>query len=227
MNFKVEHEPLPFNPPFPERKRLKLSTFKVTHTGHKIGELFVTLAVHHAMAESCEETYLTHFTRPRDDLVELISEYGFEHAANTSLGEDVLLKEILPSREKYSRLAPTTISQKLYPTFYDGVGVKKILVPIRPEYHEKLFIDFPGRQTTLPEYRGQFIIEGNTIKKAYPCNTNNRSIRKGDLMLFYRSGDIQKVTSVGVIEGVHRTRDIEEVKRLVRNRTVYSVDEIR
>jgi len=144
--FKVEQESLPFNPAFPKRKRLKLSTFKVTHVGHKIGELFVKLAVHHAIAESCEEAYLTHFTKPQDDLVELISEYGFERVAETRTGEEVFLKEILPNREKISKLPATIISQRYYPMFDDGLAsVYSIENPKRLRCNTKYWRPLPHR----------------------------------------------------------------------------------
>jgi len=216
------------NPPQAAKKRMKIATLKVDHTGYKIGELFVKLAVHDAIANNCEEVYLTHFLREKDSLVELIQEYGFESVAVNARGEKIFVKELQPDREKLTRLHPVEVAQKFYPIFCDGRMVKKFLVPIRPEYHERLFIDYAVRQTTLPEYRGRFIIEGNAIKKAYLCNSNNRVISRGDIMLFYRSGDRQEVTSLGVVERVHvNLRAVEEVSRLVEKRTVYSINEIR
>ena len=90
-----------------------------------------------------------------------------------------------------------------------------------------MFVDYPTRQTKLPEYRGQFIVEGNAIKKAYLCNSHNRSISKGDIMLFYRSEDRQEVTALGVVESVRLyLRRVEEVAKVVEKRTVYSIKEI-
>jgi rRNA-processing protein FCF1 len=224
---KLEEEAIDSRPPLTRKKRLKIALLRVESTGYKIGELFVKLAVHDAIAADCEEVYLTHFVKPNDSLVELISEYGFEHVSDFASGEQIFVKEVRPDVWKLASLHPVQISQKYYPTFRDSHLVKKYLVPIRPSYHEKLFVDYSARQTTLPEYRSQFIVEGNTIKKAYLCNSNNRTIHKGDIMLFYRSEDLQEVTSVGVIESIHvNLRNSEDVAKLVRKRTVYSISEI-
>ncbi len=197
------------------------------HTGYKIGELFIKLAVQYAIGTDCKEIYLTHFVRGEDDLVELIEEYGFENVGENSRKESIFLKDIVPNRADLIKLPPVTVSQKHYPAFADGVSIKKFLVPIRPRFHEKLFVDYALRQTTLPEYRGEFTVPGNTIKKAYLCNSNNRSISKGDIMLFYRSDDRREITSIGVVESVFRKmRSIERVPQLVEKRTVYSIGEI-
>ncbi len=228
MISKVEQEPIASEPPLPSKKRMKIALLKVDHAGYKIGELFVKLAVHSAIATDCEELYLTHFVKPDDTLIDLITEYGFEVTAKTFRGEGIFVKELNPDPGKLSKLNPVQISQKYYPIFCDSSPIKKFLVPIRPEYHEKLFVDYSIRQTTLPEFEGQFIVEGNTIKKAYLCNSNNRNIHKGDILLFYRSSDRQEITSLGVVESVHpNLRQVEDVARLVGKRTVYSISEIK
>lgn len=120
------------------------------------------------------------------------------------------------------------VSREFYPSFYDGPDVSKYFIPIWPENHERLFTDFKGsRQTKLPEHSGMFIIEGNTIKKAYLSHTRNKQIAPGDLVFFYRSRDLKKVTSIGVIETVHRDlADADEIIKIVGKRTVYRRDEI-
>src|SRR5207249_1282498 len=151
----------------------------------------------------------------------------FERVANNARGEVVFAKDLRPDSRKLSILHPVEVSQKYYPIFRDSRPIKKYLVPIRPEFHEKLFVDYSTRQTTLPEYRAQFIVEGNTIKKAYLCNSNNRTVSKGDIMLFYRSGDYQELTSIGVAESVYvNLRRAEEIAKIVGKRTVYSSSEI-
>jgi len=69
----------------------------------------------------------------------------------------------------------------------------KFLVPIRPDYHERMFLGFK-QQLTLPEMLGELEIPGNAIDKAYLSNFIIRKIQQGDLILFYRSQDIQKIT---------------------------------
>jgi len=226
--YKIEDEPLDTIPPFPKKKRVKISTFIVRHIGQKIGELFIKLAVDIAIKNKTEEIYLTHFTKPEDRLVELITEYGFILSAKNHRGEEIFIKKIYPDPAKVAGLPPLEVSREYYPSFYDGANVGKYFIPIWPENHERLFTDFKGsRQTKLPEHSGLFIIEGNTIKKAYLSHTRNKHIAPGDLVFFYRSKDLKMVTSLGVIETVHRGLEgTDEIMKIVGKRTVYSRDEV-
>jgi predicted transcriptional regulator len=73
----------------------------------------------------------------------------------------------------------------------------------------------------------KFIVEGNTIKKAYICRSNIKKIQPGSVILFYRSRDQKAITSIGVVEEVHRgLTDAATVWRLVHKRTVYSKEQI-
>jgi len=225
--YKVENEPIDSDPSFPAKERLKISTFKVTHMGYKIGELFIKLSVEYSLKNGLAEIYLTHFTQPNDYLVDLITEYGFNKVAINRRGEDIFVKELLPDMKVIKSLPPIEISKRFYPNFYDGRKINKFIVPIRPEYHERLFIDYTGRQTTLFEHVGEFIIEGNTIKKAYLSHSRITKILPGDLLLFYRSRDRKEMTSLGIAEAAYpNLQDKDEIMRRVGKRTVYSVDEI-
>jgi predicted nucleic acid-binding protein len=225
--YKIENEPIDSDPPLPRKKRLKLCTFKATVLGRKIGELFIKLSVEYSIKNSLEEIYLTHFTKEEDYLVDLITEYGFYNTARNRRGEDVYIKELFPDREKLRSLSPVEVSKKFWPSFYDGSKVRKFIVPIRPEYHDRLFIEYRGRQTRINEHLGQFIIEGNTIKKAYLCHSRISKIYPGDVLLFYRSHDHKELTSLGVIEQAYLgLRDKDKIMRYVGRRTVYSVDEV-
>jgi len=232
---KIENEAIDSTPPLPARRRLKLCTFKVSHIGYKIGELFIKLSVEYCVKNDIDEMYLTHYTKKVDHLVDLITEYGFFKAAvkKSDRGfEDVYVKRLRPGIEdsddplvKDPSSYPLKFSKKYYPSFYDGPVVKKFIVPIRPEYHNRLFVDYRGRQTTLPEHAGEFIVEGNPITKAYLCHSNISRISKGDILLFYRSRD-KVLTSIGIVEYATISRDKERIWRLVGKRTVYSMEEI-
>jgi hypothetical protein len=155
--YKVEDEPIDCTPSIPEKKRLKISTLKVTHVGYKIGELFIKLATDVSLNNNLSEIYLTHFTRPDDRLIELISEFGFYKVCMNSRGEEVFIKKLIIDKDEVQSLSPIDVSKKFYPSFYDGGQVKKFVVPIRPEYHNMLFTDFPGRQTTLLSMRASLL----------------------------------------------------------------------
>ncbi len=226
--YKLETESIEDSkPPLPERKRLKVAMLKVTYIEHKIGELFIKMAVDVSVKNNIEEIYLTHFTKPNDPLVKLISEYGFNKIAVKNNGEDIFAKRLIVEGVVSKRFSPIEISKIFYPSFYDGDQVKKFVVPILPEYHNKLFTDFSRRQIMLPEYADEFVVEGNTIKKAYLSHSNIKRMGRGDLILFYRSEDEQAITSLGVVEAVYTgIKDAGQILQLVGKRTVFSREEI-
>ena len=63
---KIENEVIPSDPPLPRKKRLKICTLQVTHTGYKIGELFIKISIEFAIRNNIDEIYLTHFTKTED-----------------------------------------------------------------------------------------------------------------------------------------------------------------
>ncbi len=215
------------NPAFPLKKRLKICTFKVTHVGQKIGELFIKLSIELSIKNNISEIYLTHYTHEDDFLIDLISEYGFYKSATTIRNEDLYLKKLVLDQNAETMPNPIEIAKRYYPSYYDGEDVTKFVVPINPKYHNKLFTDFSRRQSTLEEYDGSFIVEGNTIKKVYISRSKTKQISQGDIILFYRSKDRRQITSLGIVEEIHpEIENSDEIIRLVTKRTVYSQKEI-
>jgi predicted nucleic acid-binding protein len=219
-------------PKFAKERRLKICTFKVTHVGQKIGELFIKLSVDFALKNNLSEIYLTHFTQEEDRLVELITEYGFHKVGvKDKVGvngkvEEVFIKKLIIDSQGSKSLNPIDVTREFYPSFYDGAKVKKFIVPIYPEYHIKLFTDFPKRQQTLTEL-AEFVVEGNTIKKAYISHSRIRQISPGDLVIFYRSKDMKKITSIGVVDDIYLdVENTEDIIKIVLKRTVYSREEL-
>ena len=215
-------------PPLSRKKRFKIATMKVTYIGQKIGELLLKLSIDMAIKDGCEEIYLTHFDEIENDrLVALIEEYGFEHVSNKIDGEKIYLKQIFPDADERTRYNPLQLLEKFYPSYYDGKDVQKWIIPIRPEYHDKLFTDYPNRQSKVTEFIGEFIVEGNSIKKAYISHSKVKRITPGDILLFYRSQDLQRITTIGVVEKVEfNVTDADSIRRIVGKRTVYSSQEL-
>lgn len=225
--FKIEDEPIEGTPSLPKKKRLKISTFIVTNVGQKIGELFIKLSIDFCVKNNLSEMYLTHFTEPDDRLVQLISEYGFRKVSVNNRGEDIFLKRMIPDASSVNEMTPFQVVNEYYPSFYDGVDVRKYIIPIQPAFHNQLFTDYTGRQTKLNEHSGEFIVEGNTIKKAYLTNSKITKIQPSDIILFYKSKDKSEITSLGVVESIHmRLTDPDEIMKVVGKRTVYSRNEI-
>ncbi len=219
---KEENEPIDSIPPLPKRKRLKICTLKVDpiDRGSKIGELFIKISIQTAIQKNIDEIYLTHFTKPNDFLVALIEEYGFHQVAKKN-GEDIFVKRLVPDKNKI--YYPYQIYKEFYPSFYDGKDVNKFIVPIRPEWHNRLFTDYKRRQLTLSESAGEFIVEGNTIKKAYLSHSKIKGMKEGDILLFYRSKDIKGITSLGIVEKVYENiTNPNVIISYVGKRSVYS-----
>ncbi|PKG32253.1 MAG: hypothetical protein CW742_09155 [Methanoregula sp.] len=79
----------------------------------------------------------------------------------------------------------------------------------------------------LFEHAGEFIVEGNTIRKAYLSHSRIKQLKAGDILIFYRSKDDQSLTSIGIIEDVRTgLTDTNEIIRFVGKRTVYTHEEI-
>ncbi len=227
--YKFEDESIPSIPPLSRKKRLKIATLKVTHIGYKIGELLIKVSIDLALTHDIDEIYLTHFIEPEDHLVELIRDFGFYQAGVLpgERPEEVFLKHLKPTAPGISSLQPEEISRIYYPSFYDGKSVDKFIVPIQPDFHEKLFTDFrERRQSRLPEHLGEFVTEGNTIKKAYLTQSKIRKLKPGDIVLFYRSRDLHAITSIGVVDQFNPGTSPGEIMRIIGKRSVYSKDDI-
>ena len=222
--YKEEDEPVEVNSFFlSKRRRFKIATLKVDLTGYKIGELLLKLAFKYCIDHNIDEIYLTHFTKEEDYLVDLIVEFGFISCGRNNRGETVYLKKLHPDEHT---IDPVEMSRIYYPSFKEGTKIRKFVVPIIPLFYDRLFQDYQKRQMRITEYI-DFNPQGNTIKKAYLTHSKIRRIRPGDIVLFYRSKDQQKITSLGVVEEVHLSlTDENEILRIVGKRSVYTYDEI-
>ncbi|MFZ3383251.1 MAG: hypothetical protein WA144_04930 [Candidatus Methanoperedens sp.] len=197
LMLKEEYETVETSPQIPAGRRLKISTMKVDLSGFKLGELFLKMAFQYCINNQIFETYLTHFRKEDDVLINLIENYGFESVGFLKKNnEEVFMKKLIPIEKN---LSPVETSKKYYPSFRDSQYVKKFLVPIMPDFHDRLFPDFSQRQMKLTDY-SEINIPGNAIKKAYLSHSRIKKIRSGDLVLFYRSGDLKAVTAIGVVD---------------------------
>lgn len=179
---------------------------------------------------------LIHIEDPKElpknlsNLLRIFRDFGFECVGflepreGMREKEDVYLKEFIP---KEKDLPPLDLAKKFYPSFRDSQDIKKFLIPIMPEYHDRLFPDFKKRQTKITDY-SEINIPGNAIKKAYLSHSPIKKIRPGDIILFYRSHDQKAITSIGVVdrEPVH-TNEADKVVSIVGQRSVYTFGEIK
>lgn len=227
---KEENEPIELiNKIIPAKRRLKISTLKVTKLGFKLGELLLKITFQYCVENNIFETYLTHFAKEDDDLVGLIRDFGFESVGNNERGEDVYIKELVSGNKT---LRAIEISKKYYPSYKDSLQIKKFIIPIIPEFHKRLFPEQEKiKQLTLDEFiKGyrpvtQVDIPGNTIKKAYLCHSQIKKLDEGSIVIFYRSRK-QGLTALGVVERAFRSSRVNEILKFIGKRTVYTVSEI-
>jgi ribosomal protein S18 acetylase RimI-like enzyme len=212
-------------------KILKLCTFKIaeSYRGQKLGEQLLKQALWHAQRNNYDLVYLTAYAK-QEALIRLLEDYGFSRTLKIKNDELVFEKPI-----GHGAVAITIGESVLdaahhnYPRFVDGSSVRKFVVPIRPHYHAKLFPEVANLpKGTVPAATGR---PGNTIKKVYLCRSPSCQLRPGDLIFFYmtksNSYGSQSLTSVGVVENVRLSGDLQEVRRWTAKRSVFSDIELR
>jgi len=211
-------------PAFSAKRRLKIGTFKVEMNGYKLGERFIKIIFDNALRQQVDEVYVTIFphTEGQQRLVQLLQDFGFaEHGTKTGPygAEAVLVRDMRPA---FNIGAPAL-------TFpYVSTGTRALLVPIYPEYHTSLLPDSILRNESPADFVEQFP-HRNAIRKVYISRSINRDLRRGDVIVFYRTGGYYQsvVTAVGVIENVHlQVRDEQHFISLCRKRSVFSDKEL-
>ena len=226
--YKKEEETIPLdNKILPIKNRVKIATMIVTSEGYKIGEFLLKWIITYALKNNMEELYLTHFEEDDDSLIYLIKEYGFQLEGKNNRGEVVYAKSINKSQitqnieNEIHRNSPLKIDKKYYPYFYDGLEVKKFIVPIKEEYHEKLFLSNP-KQTALFNH---ITISNNTIKKAY-LSKSRINVNAGDILLFYETPK-KGISQIGIVESSNKNLNMEDINKTVGKRSVYSQNELK
>lgn len=213
----------------PHGKVLKLCTFKVGESarGSKIGERLLYCAFQYALKNGYESVYFTTDEEKQTNLTALGHEFGFDKCGNQ--GRDaVYLKYMSPQDEAAGDLEISEFIRRYYPCYRDGQEIGKYLIPIMPEWHERLFPDISDTSRSLLRDMPEFYrAEGNTIKKAYLSKSLITTPKVGDLLLFYRAEDRQEIDAMGVIVGVTRSSDVDEIVALTKRRTVYDPIAIR
>ena len=225
-------------------KILKLCTFKMRSEfrGEKFGEQLLKQCLWFAQTNGYDVVYVTVFA-DKDDLRILLESGGFQVTGRQDNGELVF--------EKVMRKGPLAVDAQTdilafdracYPRFYDGDRAAKYCVPIQGGYHEKLFPEI-SFQKPLPLFAGpglpreriatahQERTPGNTIRKVYLCRAQARSLKAGDILLFYLSQDkrleaSQSITTVGIVEQWRECRSLEDLMLMTARRSVFSQDEL-
>ncbi|MBS5437814.1 MAG: GNAT family N-acetyltransferase [Prevotella sp.] len=208
-----------------EGKILKLCTFKVDPSarGKKLGERLLYIAFDYCKKNNYDWVYLHTFGEEQKSLVGLCIEYGFSLLG--SYGQDDVY--IKPMKLKDEINSNTDSFIRFYPYFPNDKFVQKYIIPIQPAYHEDLFPDYSKMRGSLFEKeQSLYSSQGNTIKKAYLCHSKIKSIKRGDIVLFYRSNDRKSIQCMGIVEAAFFSSDINEVIPAIAKRTVYNFSDI-
>jgi GNAT superfamily N-acetyltransferase len=203
---------------------LKLCTFKVGETvrGRKIGELFLKAAFRYATENACEHVFVHANAERHDYLIRMLADFGFKERG-AYRGDVVLVKSHPLSAPDPIVSQPLDYAREFFPHYRRDSAVQKFVIPIQPHFHAELFPDYSAVQRHLFGTTGSV---GNAIKLAYLCHAQTKSIRAGDVVLFYRTEDEKAITSVGVVDRFEMLTDAARIASLVSRRTVYGIDEI-
>lgn len=206
---------------------LKLCTFKVARIGYKLGERLLFVAFRYAIDNRFDFVYIQVNELKQQDLVDLLLDFGFVKVGPYN-NDYTYVKDMRAGtvEQDWGEEERLEYDIQHYPHFVDGVDVKKFVVPIQPVFHNRLFPDLEGLDY-LPGLIPEDTSEANAIKKAYICGSGIKQLGKGDLLLFYRSGDRKSISCIGVVEDFLRTDKASEIIPFVARRTVFFDDEIR
>lgn len=212
------------DPPFNQKVRLKIGTFKVVSNGLRIGERFLKIIFDNAWKLKVSEIYVTIFeTRPELlSLVSLLEKFGFKfHGYKTSESgeEGVYVRDFEKQSNEYN-------PSLTYPWMSKTSSV--FIVPINPKYHTRLLPDSilntekPDEFIDSEPYR-------NAISKVYVSHSSTRGLQSGDILVFYRSGGMYEgvVTTLGIVEEVIIPDNVEHLIEICKKRSVLSEKEIK
>ena len=210
---------------FLPKRRLKVGTFKVVSNGVRLGERFLKIIFDNAITYRVEEIYVTIFDKTDDQkrLIDLLTDWGFaRHGNKTTANGD----ELVYVRE----FAPNFVSSspKLsYP--YVSMSSQAFLCPIYPDYHTELFPDSILTTESAFNFK-ENQPHRNALSKVYISRSFNRSLKSGDVIVFYRTGGLYRsvVTTIGIVEYVQDgiTSEQEFIQKC-RKRSVFSDDELK
>jgi hypothetical protein len=216
-------------PPFRPGTRLKIGTFKVVANGFKLGERFLKIVFDNALKYGVDQIYVTMFrhTPDQDRLYRLLEDWGFVHHGQKEVQggvEEVMVRDFRPAIDLDD-------PRRTYP--YVAANARKFIVPIYPAYHTELLPDSILR-TESPLNFVENRPNRNAISKVYVSRSLERSLRTGDIIVFYRtrSGDgpawyTSVATTIGVVQDVvDDIGKLEEFLEACRKRSVFTNEEL-
>jgi len=208
-------------PIFAPKKRLKIGTFKVINNGFRLGERFLKIVFDNALLNHVDEIYVTIFGH-RDEqrrLIDLMEQWGFKFWGMKG-EERVYVRDFKPSFDLDNlKLTYPYVSKK------NGIHI----VPIYESYHTELLPDSILNNESPAEFVEDFP-HRNGISKVYVSRAMKPHPKKGDLLIFYRTGGYYKsvISTIGVVEEViFNIENEDEFLRHCRKGSVFPEHELK
>lgn len=198
LYLKIENEHEKYDdvtPQFAPKKRLKVGTFKVISNGFRLGERFLKIIFDNALKHAVDEIYVTIFDRSDEQkkLIGLMEKWGFVYWGKKG-EENVYVRD-------FAAVSDRENVNKCYP--YISKNRDTYIVPIYPEYHTELLPD-SILNTESPEDFVEDSPHRNGISKVYVSRAFEPHPKKGDILVFYRTGGFYKsvITTIGVVSDI-------------------------
>lgn len=228
---KVEDETEDYSnitPKFSPKQRLKIGTFKVISNGLRLGERFLKVIFDNALRYKVDEIYVTIFDKREEQLrlIALLEDWGFFYYGNKTTKSGTELVYVRDFSPYFNFDDP----RKSFP--YLSAQKRFFLVPIYPKYHSELLPDSYLRTESPKDY-----IESkphrNALSKVYVTRSVERSARKGDILIFYRTADrgsayyTSVITTIGIVEDlIDSIKDEKEFILKCRKRSVFTDEQL-
>ena len=214
-------------PIFRPAKRLKIGTFKIIRTGYRLGERFIKIIMDWAVKENVDEIYVTLFENKRDEVIALknmLDLWGFcKYGYKKSNGELVMVKNM----KEYDYCKDPRFNYPLLKR-----SPKYFFLPIKAVYHSKLFPDYKLKNEDTSLYDGNFGYR-YAQEKIYLTGSWHQNVEPGDIVLIYRMSDDwykkyrSVVTGTAIVQEIIDTDSIDECINECKDRSVFSVEEIK
>jgi hypothetical protein len=161
-------------------------------------------------------------TLGQERLIKLLEDFGFKHHGTkvSSFGTEAVY--VRDMEQKFDASDP----KLTFP--YVSRSSRAFIVPIYPEYHTSLLPD-SILNTENPADFGDQESHRNAIQKVYIGRSVFKNLRKGDTIVFYRTGGYYKsvVTTLGIVDGVYQhIKDEAQFVSLCRKRSVFTDQEL-
>lgn len=188
-----------FSPQFSPCRRLKIGTFKVDASGFRLGERFLKIVFDNALAFKVDEIYVTIFDRDDDTrrLMQTLQKWGFQEFGTKQSANGIEHVYVRSMQRQYDAACPLST----YP--FVSRSAKAYLIPIYPEYHTELLPDSLLKNECADDFVDSEP-HRNALSKIYISRSYQRDAKRGDLLLFYRTGGYHAsvISTIGIVEEV-------------------------